>query len=188
MHQKAFDGYYARRPDGSVEPIGLDEELKRSGRLVLTGERFVVADGIETFSNVGERELFSASNRVLLMKKDGGTAEDLFEHEQNLIVEEDGRTMLFAGCAHSGIVNIVNRFIKIKGRPADAVFGGFHLYNPSSGRSESTAFVAQIGDFLKSTPSVYYTGHCTGTKAYRLLKDRMGDQLQSLATGSVIHI
>ena len=51
--------------------------------------------------------------------------EDTFVHEQNLIVEEDGKTLLLAGCAHNGIVNIVKCFYLLKNNMPDYVIGGF---------------------------------------------------------------
>lgn len=189
LQQKAFEMHCVRRPaDGSLVSVGLEEELKHNKRIILTGEHQVIAEGIELFSNVRERELFSAANKTLLMEKDGVVCEDTFEHEQNLIIEEDGKIALFAGCAHNGIANIVRRCEIIKGRQPDYVFGGFHLYNPTLKKSESPEFITQLGEFLKTTSSKYYTGHCTGQEAFHLLKNVLGEQLQYLATGSVIFI
>ena len=189
VHQKAFEKHYARRSDGRLAYIGLDEELKYNPRLVLTGERFFIAKGIETFANVRSREFYAASNRALLAEEeDGQIAEDTFAHEQNLVIKEEDKTVLFTGCAHSGIVNIVQCFMDMKRGPADYVFGGFHLYNPSSKQNEEPELVAQIGQYLKDTPSTYFTGHCTGSEPYHLLKGMMGEQLQYLAAGGIVHI
>jgi 7,8-dihydropterin-6-yl-methyl-4-(beta-D-ribofuranosyl)aminobenzene 5'-phosphate synthase len=187
-HQKAFGKYYARRQDGRLNFIGLDERLMQDERVVLTGERFDIAEGIEVFSNVGRDGLFPSGNRVLLMEQDGRMTEDSFEHEQNLIVREGGKTMLFAGCAHNGITGIVRRFIEMEQRAPDYVLGGFHLYSSSAEQNESPATIAQIGEYLRRTGSVYFTGHCTGLEPYRRLKDIMGDRLEYLATGRTIEI
>lgn len=188
LHRKAFEKHYALRPDGGLDFIGLDERLQHNKRLVLTSDRLSIAEGIEVFSNVKGREMYSSANRVLLAEKDGETVEDSFEHEQNLIIREGGKMVLFAGCAHNGIVNIVHRFIGMKRRPADYVFGGFHLYNPSLKQSEPPALVIQIGDFMKATRSHYFTGHCTGMESYKLLKEVLGDRLEYLPAGSAINI
>ncbi len=182
VHHKAFDSHYALRTDDRVGFIGLDEELKHNKRLVLTGDRFLIDKGIEVFSNIRERELYPSANQALLMEKDDGIVEDTFEHEHNLIIHEDAKTMLFTGCAHNGIVNIIRCFTDLEHRPADYVFGGFHLKN------EPPELVTQIGEYLKNTPSNYFTGHCTGLEPYHLLKAIMGEQLQYLTTGSVINI
>lgn len=182
----AFGKHYARRDDGEPEFIGIDEALLQNERVVLTGERFCIQDGIELFSNVTGRALFSSSNRTLLAEQDGRLLADEFGHEQSLIVREGDKTALFAGCAHNGIVNILRRFKQVEGRLPDYVLGGFHLYKPCADPCEHAALIGQIGAYLKDTGATYFTGHCTGEEAFGLLKGILGDRLLPLATGSVI--
>lgn len=61
------------------------------------------------------------------------------------MVTENGKTALFAGCAHCGIVNILKSAEDVLGRAPDAVFAGFHLYNPSLGKSERTSWIDSRG-------------------------------------------
>ena len=188
VHHKAFNNYYSLRPDGSLKYIGLEAELKENRRLVFTADRFFIAEGIEVFSNVEGRALCSNANKTLLMEHENTTVEDIFLHEQNLVIREGECTTLFAGCSHRGIVNILNTFIGLKGRSLNYVFGGFHLYNPSLGQSEPKELINQVGEYLKNTGAVYYTGHCTGEEAYNTLKGVMGDSLLRLFTGSEIRL
>ena len=44
---------------------------------------------------------------------------DTFDHEQNLIIEEEGKSLLITGCAHNGIINILEHFILL--RDADPI-------------------------------------------------------------------
>jgi len=179
----AFNNHLARRKNGDLEEIGLDKALQNTGRIAYTGARFEIAGGVELFSGVTGRYFFSASNRVLLAERNGAPEEDDFGHEQNLIVEEDGKLVLFAGCAHNGIANIMNRLKEIKGRDADFVFGGFHLHNPSANTSEPAGLILSLGEYLKNTGSVFFTGHCTGDAPFELLKSVLGDRLNRLSTG-----
>ncbi|MEL7608276.1 MAG: MBL fold metallo-hydrolase [Bacillota bacterium] len=187
LRQTAFLRRYSKR-ENEWREIGLDRELEGSERLVLTPDRFEIAEGIELFSNVTGRELFSVCSSALMVEKDGAVIQDPFEHEQNLIVAEAGKTALFAGCGHNGIVNILKEFMRLKGTPPDTVFGGFHLFNPSTKTSESVELVEKIGGFLKNGHTKYYTGHCTGMESYGHLKEILGERLEYLATGSVIHL
>lgn len=188
LQPKAFEKHYSNRPNGKQEFIGLDQKIRKSNRIIYTTDRFFIDTGIELFSNIKENKMLSLSNRVLLMDRGDERVWDTFEHEQNLIITENGKTVLFAGCAHNGIVNIVNQLMDMKKTPADYVFGGFHLYSNSSKKSEDPALVTQIAEYLKNTHSQYYTCHCTGVEPYDLLKNVMGDQIQYLATGSVVEI
>ena len=102
---------------------------------------------------------------------------------------EHGKTVLFAGCAHSGIINIINRAEDILGRAPDYVFAGFHLYNPSLGQSEPRALVDAVGERLRARKATrYVTGHCTGDDAYAWLRETLGDRLAYMATGTTFTI
>lgn len=91
---------------------------------------------LTVFSAVPGRELWSGANDTLREKIGEDYPHDTFRHEQDLLVTENGKTALFAGCAHCGIVNILKSAEDVLGRAPDAVFAGFHLYNPSLGKSE----------------------------------------------------
>ena len=53
--------------------------------------------------------------------------QDTFAHEQCLVItQDDGRTLL-SGCAHNGIVNILDRYYAVYGSYPDRVISGFHM-------------------------------------------------------------
>jgi len=188
IRKEAFERHLALRPDGRLDDIGLDPAFIESGRLIWTGAYERIASGLELFSNVTERELYSTANQVLFMERNGEIIQDDFLHEQNLILTESGRHILLAGCAHCGIVNILQRARELSGKPMNAVIGGFHLHNPTTKQSESPEQIRKVGEALKKTGAVFYTGHCTGAEPYKMLKELMGEQLQSLSAGSVVTI
>ncbi|HZK28714.1 MAG TPA: MBL fold metallo-hydrolase [Clostridia bacterium] len=187
LHPLAFDKYYALRPNGELEYIGIDESLKDNKRIVFTTDRFSISKGIRVFSNVTHMEPLPSSNRDLLMEMDGKTQDDVFAHEQNMVIEEDGKMVLVTGCSHNGIVNIVSHFDTIKGRMPDYVIGGFHL-SKSDDDCEDVEHIDRIAKFLVETGAKYYTCHCTGLKPYDRLKEVMGEQIDYLATGDVIKL
>ena len=187
LHQLAFEKHYAIRPNDKLDIIGLDENLKNNKQIVLTSDRFFINNGIQVFSNVVQRKPRPKSNRGLLMEYNGQTMEDTFVHEQNLVVEEDGKTLLLTGCAHNGIINILEHFHSIKGRMPDYVIGGFHLSSHLFGDEDSDT-IDRIGDYLMDTKSKYYTCHCTGIEPYKRLKSFMGDSIDYLSAGSVLKI
>lgn len=188
MKREAFEKYYTLRPNGIREYIGIDEEFKSNRRLVFAGERFFAGKNIEVFSKVINKELYPSTNKDLFMKIGNKILEDTFIHEQNLVITDQGKTALFAGCAHNGIVNILQRFMEIKQCLPDYVFSGFHLYNRAKGKIESAEFTAQLGQRLKQTGIKFYTCHCTGLEAYNILKSILGDQIQYIAAGDTINL
>lgn len=116
LHRLAFEKHYAIRPNDELEFIGLDEELNQNKQIILTSDRFFINSGIQVFSNIIQREPRPKSNSGLLKEHKGQTIDDTFAHEQNLVVEEDGKTLLITGCAHNGVINILEHFHAFKGR------------------------------------------------------------------------
>lgn len=110
LHQKAFEPHYANRPGGVKAYIGLDESLLPNEQFVFCGDRFVIDHELELFSGVESKRLVPSGNTDLFMKDGDAFVQDAFAHEQNLIISENGKTLLVAGCAHNGIINIIDQF------------------------------------------------------------------------------
>jgi 7,8-dihydropterin-6-yl-methyl-4-(beta-D-ribofuranosyl)aminobenzene 5'-phosphate synthase len=183
VHARAFERHLSLKQGGVLGEIGLNPLLRSSKQIIFVGERAEIAPGMTLFSGVNERTLFSRCNDTLYMVKDDAVVADDFMHEQNLIIAENGKLVLFAGCAHCGIVNILRRAEEIAGRRMDAVFGGFHLHSPSLKKSEPPERIRAVGEALASSGASFYTGHCTGEEAFGQLKAILGDQLTSISTG-----
>lgn len=186
IHQKAFEQHYANRPGGIMAYIGLDEALLSNERFVSCADRFTIDENIELFSGVKAKRLVPSGNVDLFMKVGDAYVQDDFAHEQNLIISENGKTLVIAGCAHTGIVNIIDQFKAEKGSLPDYVIGGFHLYNHGTKQNEAPDIVDEIGNFLLETHSQYYTCHCTGTESFNRLKTVMGENIDYISTGDQI--
>ncbi len=145
---------------------------------------------LELFSGIKFKRLIPSGNIDLFVKNGVFFELDHFSHEQNLIISENGKTSLIAGCAHKGIVNIIDQFKAIKGYLPHYVIGGFHLYNRATKQSEAPSVVDEIGNILLKTHSQYYTCHCTGIKSYNRLKTIMGDYIDYISAGKqvIIHM
>ena len=188
IHRLAFEEYYVLRSNDDLKYIGLDEELKQNQQIVLTSDPFFISNGIQVFSNIPHKEHLPISNNGLFMEQNGQILEDTFAHEQNLIIEENEKTFLVTGCAHNGIVNILEHFHDLKGHMPNYVIGGFHLSSRSSGSSERPETIDRISKYLMDTNAKFYTCHCTGKEPYNRLKAAMGDSIDYLSAGSEISI
>ncbi|NLI90916.1 MAG: MBL fold metallo-hydrolase [Peptococcaceae bacterium] len=188
LNKRAFQKHYAVHNNGQKANIGLDQDVMTNNRLVFVEDDVVIDKELELFSNVKGEELISKGNNNLMMELSTGLVKDDFAHEQNLIIKEEGKTLLVAGCAHKGIVNILEHLRDHKNLALSHVIGGFHLYSRSSGQSEDPVLGRQIGEYLKTTGLTCYTCHCTGTESYRKLKEIMGEQIHYLAAGSQLTI
>jgi len=188
MHHNAFDKHYANKPSGEKVYIGLNEGLVQNDRFIFVRDYMIIDDELELFSNVKGMRFNPSGNQDLLMESDTLLVQDDFAHEQNLIINEDGKTLLIAGCAHNGIVNILDHLYNLKNGFPSYVIGGFHLYNRSRNKFEEPSLVSQIGEYLNNTGAECYTCHCTGIEPYKNLKDIMEEKIQYLATGITITI
>ena len=183
LHQKTFEPHYSKREGEIKAYIGLDISLLPNDRFVFCDNHFVIDQELELFAHIISQQLMPSSNANLLMVENGCFVKDDFSHEQNLIIKENGKTLLIAGCAHKGIINIVNQFKQNKGFFPDFVIGGFHLYSHGKNQNEAPAVVEKIGHLLLETQAKYYTCHCTGVESYNHLKAQMGKNIQYISSG-----
>lgn len=196
IHKEAFGGHYALKRGNYIEEIGLDKSFENHPQVILTDGNLIVDPGLTNpvltiFSNTVTTASKPESNVGLLMETEEGPADDDFGHEQNLIIEEDGKSVLITGCAHNGITNIVDQFEILKGKRPDYCMGGFHLTSRASGSGdgpENFELVKKVGNYLLKGHTMYYTGHCTGLEPYQVLKTLMGDRVEYLGGGKIIEI
>ena len=188
MRKSAFGPYYSEREGGKYEFIGIDESLITNNRVIFTGKETPLGEGISLFSNVKGDRFFPTGNKSLLKKTEDGYEQDDFAHEQNLVIEEDGISLLVSGCSHRGIVNIVDHFHALYGHYPTHVIGGFHLYNHRTGKPESTQTLSKIADALLASGATYYTCHCTGEENYQVLRTYMGSKVEYLSGGKTLDL
>lgn len=167
---------------------GIDRALVSGERFVFTDDFETTDDGILLFSNVFGPFPLPESDRNLFVEKGAQRISDDFCHEQNMMVSSGGRSVLFCGCAHAEIVNIVRKAKTLTGDAPAAVVGGFHLYEPTRRRYEKNGYIDDAAAALAEEDTFYYGCHCTGAKACERMKLRLGTRLISLHTGSEIFL
>lgn len=168
LQEQAFGAYY----NGTEKYIGLDRNLRFHNRLVFVKGSCRPAENLHlTDCN----HLQWHSNSWGLNRKEEDTfLPDAFCHEQYLQITEGNKRILISGCSHKGILNIARHF-----RP-DVLIGGFHLNKETDIDS-----LRQTAETLLTDDTVYYTGHCTGSRQFAVMKEIMGSRLQSLSTGLI---
>ena len=157
-------------------------------RIIFTEDIFQIDEDICLFSNVPKKYETSNLNDSLFIKIDGKYYKDDFTHEQSLLIRENDKYILIAGCAHKGIVNIIDKAEEIMDSNLSTVIGGFHLFNPVNKKSESLEFISNIAKNLNNKNTIFYTCHCTGNKAFNILKENLKDKIMYLSTGQVIEL
>ncbi len=184
MQKGVFEPYYAKSPEGNHNYIGLDTGLLPNERFQFCDKNEKIDDELELLSEVRNTGFVPFGSGELCRKSGESFLPDEFYHEQNLIICENGRSILITGCAHRGILNIVRQFKEDKGAFPDLVIGGFHLHSRGSGKSEDSEALDYIAKELLETGSLYYCCHCTGQEAFTHLKSVMGNKISYLPAGS----
>jgi len=183
--KQAFDPLFAKAGD-DIKFIGLNADLAGNERIVFTDDEMRIDDELFVFSAV-DAALDTESSRAQVMQGPDGFVQDDYRHEQNLILTAGGKSVLFSGCAHCGIEGILAAALRYC-PDIQAVFGGFHLFNPNNGATEPIEYVQSLAERLSEHENLYYTCHCTGEKAYGWMSEIMGDKLKYLYTGTVVDL
>jgi 7,8-dihydropterin-6-yl-methyl-4-(beta-D-ribofuranosyl)aminobenzene 5'-phosphate synthase len=174
--------------------IGLDLDLlgRFPRRIEYVEDMRVVAPGVYLLTGIGSVHDRPRGNRRLFMNSAGVLVPDPFDHELMMVVHEDDGMVVFSGCSHHGILNLIDaaraQFPRV---PIKAVFGGFHLiglpfYNSMAA---SRAEVRDIGwQVMDKVDGTVYSGHCTGKKAFGVLAGVMGENLKAFHTGTSVEV
>ena len=184
LHKDAFEDYYHKLL-GLKLPIGLDKTLKNHERIILTDSLTEITPDLVLFSGVTGRKYFSPVNSKLLKKTDGKYYADDFSHEQNLIIKENNKTVLFAGCCHNGIINTLEKARELSFEP-DVIVSGLHFMKMNL--KKYGHLVDNIAQELKNHKALLYTCHCTGLRAFKRMESVLPEKIKYLPCGSAIQL
>ena len=180
-HKNAFDQHYSKRPNG-IKEIGV-KKPNIGKRLILNDDFLRIDEELVLFSKITENKYYPKSNKSLLIKKNNQLINDDFIHEQNLLIKESNQYYLIAGCAHKGMINIINSARELINDDIQVVIGGLHLYSHSLGTTEPKEKVKEMAEELKRKNINLYTGHCTGEEAFEIIKEKMNENIKAIYTG-----
>ncbi len=187
VQQKALDPHFSKRENHYVD-ISVKLDKKHCDRIIHTTDLLKIDDELLLFSKIQGTKYYPLSNKNLYMDDDDRVSSDDFKHEQNLIITENNKRYLIAGCAHKGMLNIIDEAKRLSNYEIEAVLGGLHLFSRSTGMSESKERVIALGYELKSRNVHLYTCHCTGEEAYQLLKPILKDKIEYIRTGTILDL
>lgn len=173
VNKNAFGRFYSKNGY-----IGLDESLTLNKRLVCTESVTEILSFASLYSGDEVPIIENNYSNGLEKEENSVRTKDDFAHEQYLLVEENGKRILFSGCSHRGILNLMSFF-----KP-DVFVGGFHLVSLDCENKE----LITIANKLNEYNTVYYTCHCTGIEQYGVMKEIMGRKLKYICCGDKVDI
>lgn len=172
VNRHAFEPHY----NSTGKYIGLDTAFAKHKQLIFTDDTTILAEDITLCCCRQEKQNHPLGAFGLTMLEDGVFQPEDFRHEQYLLVEENHRKILFSGCSHRGILDIVDWF-----RP-DILVGGFHFSKLPLDDTLRT-----YAEYLNSFSTEYYTCHCTGEKQFSFMGQSM-KRLRYLSCGDTIYL
>lgn len=180
IREAALERHFSLRESGPVD-IGIPPV--DAARLVVTGEREALPYGIMVLSNPPQ-EFPQPCGNALLQGPDGRV--DDFLHEQSMVIVEDGKAVLFGGCAHRALPNIISCAKReLSGTRLTHVFSGTHIGKGDT----SVEYIEKMASSLLSCEQVhYYTMHCTGEEGFSRLRALMGPRIDYLSCAEEVVI
>ncbi len=185
----AFDG-----PDKGYRYIGIDKKILELDQVQLIKGDYNIDQELSLFTIEKRAFPVPATNKRIVRKSAHGESyiQDDFSHEHCLYIKGNSpeSSGLISGCAHNGILNIMEEFIRKFGKDSlpKTVISGFHLMKKSGYQESDFQEQRDIAKKLMNYPCKFYTCHCTGEEPFQNMKEIMGDQLQYIRTGNVIEI
>jgi 7,8-dihydropterin-6-yl-methyl-4-(beta-D-ribofuranosyl)aminobenzene 5'-phosphate synthase len=113
--------------------------------------------------------------------KDGARRKDKLLDDTALAIVEKDQLLIIAGCAHSGIVNIVEYAARTFSKKDISIIGGFHMLESSEKEVLKT-----VKDLKRLNVTRVYPGHCTGDRVIKILLSAFGGE--RLSSGKVIEV
>jgi len=163
----------------------------KKGYLESLGANFVfntdfteVEKGLFLTGEVPRKTSFEKPDPRLFSEINGKTEPDVFLDDQSLIMESEKGFILILGCAHSGMINILNHVIQKTGKNKFyAILGGTHLDFLTIEQLE-----ASIQALNKLEIEKIWVSHCTGLKAAFRLNLEFWDRFLYGCVGSVLEV
>ena len=192
MQETADADYYAddgERAEGErYRYIGIDKAIAGLSQAVKIQGDHRIDDELELFTIRKRSHDLPFTNKRLLIKENGELRRDDFVHEQYLVISEGDKKILISGCAHNGILSILDAFKEKYGAEPDMVISGFHLMKKTGYTDDELRQIVSMGMELMRYSTKFVTCHCTGETAYEIMKNVLGDQLQYVHSGENVEV
>lgn len=192
--QKAAQNQCYSEKANEMKDIGIPADVRHAlqGRICYVEGDLQLDEGVYLIAHHAENLSERGRQMHMYTEVQGEKKYDDFSHEQSLVFQLPGGLVVFNSCSHGGVDRILEEVQhRLGDRQILAMIGGFHLMGsegPDSMR-ESREQVCALGEkLLHMRVNKLYTGHCTGSKAYPILKEILGDKLERLLTGKTIEV
>ena len=159
-----------------LESLGARFILEKNFREV-TREMFLTGE-------VPRKTSFETGDPKLLAESQGKLIPDPIWDDQSLVIESQKGLVLLLGCAHAGMINILEHVIANTGKDRiHAIVGGTHLDFATSSQVEET--ITELKKFRVDRIGV---SHCTGLKTASRLYTEFGERFFFGQVGEALEV
>jgi len=186
LHRAAFNEKVGLLSSGITVPIGMKQ--KREVYEENGAEFFEVIEGmyritgtITSLSGVTHEPGWKPWDSMLKVKSGPVIEDDLFSDDLSLLVETASGPVVLLGCAHAGIVEILDRISRDTGiKKFHAVIGGTHL-----GSAPEEYVLKAIDTVKRYDVDKIAVSHCTGFRVACRFASEFGDKFINASVGRV---
>jgi 7,8-dihydropterin-6-yl-methyl-4-(beta-D-ribofuranosyl)aminobenzene 5'-phosphate synthase len=151
---------------------------------ILNMDFMEVEKGVFLTGEVPRKTVFEKSDPRLFSEIDDEMTQDIFLDDQSLILDTEKGLVVILGCAHSGMINILNHTMAKTGKKNFyAILGGTHLDFLTFQQLEESIQSLKEMEIEKIGVS-----HCTGMRAAFRLHQEFGDRFFYGCVGSTLEV
>ncbi|MBI4634529.1 MAG: MBL fold metallo-hydrolase [Deltaproteobacteria bacterium] len=157
---------------------------KMGARFVFNNEYREIEEGVFLTGEVPRETSFEGGdmgNRYVI--REGKVEPDVILDDQSLVIHVEKGILIVLGCAHAGIVNVINHAIKMSG--VDEIYGiigGTHIGLSGDAQRDKTIEALKNYKIEHLIPA-----HCTGAEAMCLMRNAFGNIFQFSHVGMTFH-
>jgi len=151
-------------------------------RFVLSRQMCELAPGLWLTGEIPRRTSFEQGDPLMTALCCGTSSHDELLDDLSLVVDSEKGLILILGCAHAGLVNIMEYVLEQTGRDGFyAILGGTHL-----GFADDTQFEKTLRALDNYRVAKLGVSHCTGLPHAARLQALLGDRFFFGSVGSVL--
>lgn len=184
------------RPNFTLAPEFLDYSMKGEnckdnierlgGHYILTKSPIQPYPGILLTGEIEQTVDFEKLGGVSCYTIDskGNLVQDRLQDDISLLINVKGKGLIvLAGCAHAGIINIMEQSIRQTGiDKIEAVIGGFHLLEAESDRVDKT-----LQSLERLSPNWIVPMHCTGIIPTARIATSFPERFKEIHAGDILN-
>ncbi|TAJ15214.1 MBL fold metallo-hydrolase [Marinilabiliaceae bacterium JC017] len=186
IHPRVFTNRYSKS-EKMLKENGIkwrDQWRQYQNRFIWVDQDIEIIKDVWIVQGLETQPGYAVSNHRLITEACGKMVPDIFPDEIVLFIKQPDGVVLFSGCAHHGIVNIlytirhryhINNF--------NWIFGGLHL----KGKDREEIILTLTGT-LSYNVNQWALNHCTGDEAFDIFHSAYAGSIHYAASGSTFMI